>query len=197
MIITCRPGILSPSEIPEFFSIEKKSPQKIKILHLLPFKADQLMAFVSGSLGLDPNSEKIFTEKLMNDSQIRRVLRNPFVLTIFLKSWDSISKKNLSFITKFLIYDGFIENWISSNLSLLPPGVVKLITSEGNSLITEFQKYSATIAISAFSKKKIRISKKKADSFDFVWTRLRKLVAEESEKIFKERQAALTTEKKR
>ena len=195
ILVTCRPDIVPQIELAKRFGLKDQLETK----YFLPFKLEQMLTYLKDQMGWDEATCKVYEQTLKEATQLRSVLRNPFVLQLFVQSWETLSQKEteLNRLNRWKIYEGFVEHWLKTQRYLLTEGTDHLLTRGASSLLESFQMFASQVAFTAFQQRGISLSRQEATKLATPWIRLLKAVESDSRQVFKARQLKLTTETKR
>uniref|UniRef100_A0A6B2KYF0 Protein kinase domain-containing protein n=1 Tax=Arcella intermedia TaxID=1963864 RepID=A0A6B2KYF0_9EUKA len=175
LIITCRPAIFPKDKLMDYFSFQKT----LQVYYFLPFKTTQILSYVSKKLGWTEKTREDYQVQLENSPSLRGILRNPFVLSLFVESWSTVSKRNFKQLKKHQIYDCFLEHWISSYKHLLSKNVHKILVGEFGNLQESFTSFASEIAFLAFKNNNIVLDPKV--TVHSAWSSLEALILKDSD----------------
>lgn len=100
LIVSCRRHIVPKQELVSRFGVNGDG-KSVKMSYLLPFNLSQMMEYLQKQLDWNQEIRKEYQQTLENASVIRGVLRNPFVLNLFVESWPVIHKLSSSSNSSF------------------------------------------------------------------------------------------------
>jgi len=77
---------------------EKWAPQNalndhLQVCYFLPFNIKQLLGYLKDRLSWNEEDHTHYQEKLKSATQLRAVLRNPFVLALVVQCWETVTKR--------------------------------------------------------------------------------------------------------
>jgi ankyrin repeat protein/serine/threonine protein kinase len=186
VIVTCRPHIIERNKQDDIFSFNGK----LETRYFLSFSVEQLLTYLQKELSWSPETYNAYKKTLAEAEAVRTVLRNPFVLYLLGKSWETVSKKPLNRLNRFQIYEGFIEHIIGTQKLLLSKNLRKLLKGNCPSLLVSYQAFVSEVAMKAFNHKAITLSLQEAKGLS-EWVNLGKYAEEEAKKEFVGRQEQL------
>ena len=221
VVVTCRPNTVPELQLKERFGLSlSRDPgdrqKALEVRYFLPFNFDQIVTYLTDRLGWDESTQNTYAQKLKTTEKLREVLRNPFVLQLFVQSWETLipaeasdpnpSNKDLfETLNRSKIYQGFIAHWLKTQHGLLDKGVRKALMGQAHtptdetteaaektelhSLIARFEQFASEVAFTAFQEKGITLDTKKVESLPSRWGHLKALVEADSQTRFKEREA--------
>jgi len=146
LLITCRPNTIS--NVKKSFEFRNN----LVTYNFLPFNIIQLLKYLQNHKNWTNEEFSYYKEKMQQFDQLRIVLRNPFVLKLVTECWDEVIKpvKNFNLINRFVIYNGYIKNWLKSKIVLLSDEIRNELKSESSSIFRSFHCWASNIAIESF-----------------------------------------------
>jgi WD40 repeat protein/serine/threonine protein kinase len=196
LLVTSRPHIVNELELSNRFA----SNNNLVVRYFLPFSIHQLLNYLKINLYWNDKNYSDYQEKLQQSRQLRTVLRNPFVLSLLVQSWETVKEKDFSQLTRWQIYQGFVEHWLNQKKNLLSDKAQVILSQKHPSLLESFNAFASEMAFFAFQKKLISLPKYQevelVNSSSY-WLNLEKLVSQCSQETFSERQRLLTIENRR
>jgi len=189
LIVTCRPKTVDAAQLYERFNFDSK----LQTYHFLPFSIDQLLGYLKTQLSWSDETQAAYKETLQSSKSVREVLRNPFVLYLLKQSWKTLSEQPLDKLTRWKIYEGFVEHSITTQRSLLSLGLQDTLAVGYLNLVHSFQAFARDVAFRACQKESTIFSlQEAAKELDSPWVKLKELVAEEARKQFAKRQEEIS-----
>lgn len=202
LVTTCRPRTVPESEQQQQFGYKKK----LKIYHFLGFSDEQLVQFLVGSLGWEANQKKIFLDAFEHAKELREILRNPFVLHLFIESFESLKNKDFECLTNWEIYDAVVSEWLrkttgqdtADEKSLLHPQVKQHLEEGYCSLKDSFNTFASELAFKAFINKQLFYKKEEIKRLKrpLPWSTLENSVTLVAENTFKKHTKLLPDKEK-
>ena len=134
------------------------------VRYLLPFRLQQMLDYLQKRLNWNNSTLETYKQRFQESSSLRGVLRNPFVLNLFVQSWQVIEgykKKNWNQITRNDIYTAFVQHWLQTNQHLLPLSILQLLStqsvnhSDSTNLLSGYIRSSEVIAFAMFIKQSV------------------------------------------
>jgi WD40 repeat protein/serine/threonine protein kinase len=179
MIVTCRPSTVEHSGLEGRFSFNGK----LETRYFLPFSVEQLLTYLKNELSWEQESYDEYKKTLAEVESVRTVLRTPFVLHLMKGSWGTVSKKPLNRLSRYQIYEGFIEHTIKTQKSLLSESIQKLLQGNFPDLPTSYQAFASEVAFRAFQKNTTTLEWKEALLFSR-WVAIKGYARQEARKEF-------------
>jgi serine/threonine protein kinase len=145
LVVTCRPNTVDAKLLYERFNFKGN----LETYYFLPFSLDQLLGYLKEQLSWGEETLGAYKKTLENSKSVREVLRNPFVLYLLKESWEIVSQRPLNKLTRFQIYEGFVEHAVTAGRSLLSPSVQSALAAGYPSLVESFKAFGREIAFEA------------------------------------------------
>jgi len=188
LITTCRPQTIAEPEQKKRFEFRSKFETR----HFLGFSNHQLIESLLNHLGWDEVQKKTFLDAFNQSESLRNVLRNPFILHLFMESFEMLKDKDLKRLTRWEIYDAAVSEWLRKTTgenaldekSLLHPNVKQRLEVGGLSLKEGFDAFASELSFKAFIKKKLGLSRELTQALPSLWGNLETYVREEAKDIF-------------
>jgi hypothetical protein len=169
LIITSRPEYLGPSDIDQYFSIQKPDPYNPQrqiadtnsriIYYLTPFSKAHITQYLSQSI---PEYTPYWTTMLNRQPDLFNLLNTPLLLKIFRKSCPLLSTINSSReLTRFELYEVFMTDWFKSNEARLAATLGKLVPH----IRPIFEQFSQSLAFTMYEQGKVVISRSDKDAW--------------------------------
>ncbi len=102
------------------------------------------------SPGADGETASTTTEEchafLANSPSLKALVRNPFVLRLFLEVLPTFSLEDRSKVTRYVIYSRFVARWFKRNLRRLPDVKREPLEEDEDEAVAHFEMISATLA---------------------------------------------------
>jgi len=152
LVVTCRLDTIKSSMQSAHFALNGR----LTIRYFLPFHVHQMLRYLKNALQWDKKTYELYQEMLDKTTELRQVLRNPFVLSLLVQSWETISKKDqkdFDQLNRWQIYQGFTEHWIKHQQFLLLPSIQKTLSQGYEDLLDSFNAFASEIAFEAFKEK--------------------------------------------
>ena len=92
---------------------------QLETRYFLPFNVKQVLGYLQDRLSWTEETHQQYQDKLKNTPAIRTVLRNPFVLSLLVQSWETISKQDFKQLNRWMIYEGFVTHWLTTQQATL------------------------------------------------------------------------------
>ena len=209
ILVTCRPNTVPELQLKERFGLAQSNRKELEVRYFLPFNFDQIVTYLKDRLGWDEPTKAFYTAKLNQTEKLRTVLRNPFVLQLFVQSWETLvtsssGEKVFENLNRSKIYVGFIAHWLRTQQGLLDEAVQKVLagntpdeSADIAALIESFERFGSEVAFAAFQNKEIMLDSKIVRQLASPWGHLKSEVKNRSEARFKAREARLTSSTKR
>jgi WD40 repeat protein/serine/threonine protein kinase len=120
--------------------------------YALSFHLNQLFDYLRRRLQWDDNTYSYYIKKFMQAPGLRRVLRNPYVASLLVQSWETISHQNFSTLTRYQIYWSFLQHWLKQAEKQLSPEVIKELSSTErlDSLPDDYAAFAGEVAYQLF-----------------------------------------------
>ena len=193
ILVTCRPNTVERLQLSDRFALHGQ----LEVRYFLPFNFDQVLTYLNDRLGWGEATRNDYIKKLNEADKLRTVLRNPFVLQLFVQSWETLAQKEFKQLNRSDIYEGFIQHWIHTQQGLLSDEVQKRLRGEVKDLAQSFELFAAEVAFTAFQNKGITLETQVVHQLSSRWGEMESEVKAESHARFKEREAHLTQSAKR
>jgi len=183
LIVTCRRYVVKQADEVERFGHNGRRDY----FYLLPLRIDQLMKSLGQRLFWNAETQASYADRIQAAPKLRSALRNPFLLSLFVQSWSTVSKQDFSRLNRSRIYAAFIEHWLTTHKDLLPG---EIAAKGPQRLLEEFQAFSELMAFNAYQQSTLSLEvSKQAPS---LWLQLKELAARAGRQGFAERQRQLT-----
>jgi len=191
LLVTCRLDTVESSMLSARFVLNGRLTTR----YFLPFHIHQMLRYLKNALQWDKKTYEQYQETISKATELRQILRNPFVLSLLVQSWETISqnKKDLTQLNRWQIYQGFTEHWIKHQQFLLLPSIQKTLSQGYENLLDSFNALASEIAFEAFKKKSLSFKHEyryNVSTHANLWLDLREKVTEHSRKTFALRKAA-------
>jgi len=188
LLVTCRSNTVENSALSARFALNGR----LTVRYFLPFHTQQMLCYLKESLNWAPDTYQHYQEIIIKATELRQVLRNPFVLSLLVQSWETtVSKKDLTQLNRWQIYQGFTEHWIKSRQFLLLPSIQETLSQGHEDLLDSFNAFAAEIAFETFKEKdfSFNLAKDRVLSPNSrFWLNLEKEIEEHTRKAFAVRQ---------
>jgi WD40 repeat protein/serine/threonine protein kinase len=191
LLVTCRPNTVKTSELADHFALNGN----LVVRHFLPFNVSQMFTYLKERLCWDSNIQSQYQQKLEDAHSLRAALRSPFVLSLLVQSWETVSQKDFNQLNRWQIYEGFVQHWINTSEFLLSQTLKNALKGRYSTLLESFNAFAADVAFKAFQKKSISLDVKTTTEYLFQhesWFNLREQVIKDSQKNFVLRQEKLS-----
>lgn len=196
LLITCRPNAVPALELKNSFALNGS----LTIRHFLSFKIDQMLVYLKERLHWNSDIQAQYQQKFQESYTLRAALRNPFVLSLLVRSWETVRYKDFNKLNRWQIYERFIEHWIKTRQFLLSHTLKRSLKRKYSTLLESFNAFAANIAFNAFNKGAISLDIKTAIEYSLqsqIWINLKEQVAKDSQQNFFLRKKRLTTQTQR
>ena len=204
LIVTCRSETVEQNQLSNRFAFQGQ----LETRYFLPFNIKQVVSYLNDRLSWTESRRKKYQKTLSNTPAVRTVLRNPFVLSLLVQSWETIAKQDFNRLNRWKIYEGFVTHWLTTQQTLLPTSVQRILkgssavqktltSDESETLLESFQTFAAQLAFTAFQQKGTALPDETAKQLNSPWISIKDIVEKTSRTVFVERQANLRVEKKR
>jgi WD40 repeat protein/serine/threonine protein kinase len=160
LVVACRSNTILSSQLTTVFGVK----DKCHINYLLPFNIGQMLSYLERELRWQKNTKDTYRQEIQAAEKLRTILRNPFVLSLFTRSFEAQIKANpdLSNLSRFTIYQQFIKHWLLSNQKLLDGEqdnrVQTMLKGDAADLLTSFNQFASALAIELFQAKELQNS---------------------------------------
>lgn len=185
LIVSCRPHLFSEEELFARFACA----ERLLIRHALPFHIDQLLDYLHERLGWNAATRAQYRARLMQSTELRETLRNPFMLYLLAQSWDKVGKQPLEQLTRSQIHAGFVTHLIEHGKGLLAPEVRTELQGDAASLAQSYAAFAEQVALMAADRRMYELPEQLALNASSSWSRLRDLVRQEARQRYAEREA--------
>jgi hypothetical protein len=181
LIVTCRRFVVPRDEMEFRFSVlliqnqdqlqQQQGQQKgatvtsggLIVRYLLPFRLQQMLDYLQKQLNWDTTTQQTYQQRFQESASLRGVLRNPFVLNLFVQSWKVIEgyNKNWNRLTRCDIYTAFVQHWLQTNQHLLPFSILQTLStqsinhSDSTNLLSGYLRSSEVVAFAMFTKQTV------------------------------------------
>jgi WD40 repeat protein/ankyrin repeat protein/serine/threonine protein kinase len=197
LIVTCRPNTVEAAELASRFSFNGR----LETRYFLPFSLEQLLTYLKRELSWEESIHTEYKKTLKDAESVRTVLRNPFVLYLMRKSWETVSKKPFNRLNRWQIYEGFVEHTFKKLIEhtpknqkpLLSESIQKILQGKYPDLLTSYQAFASDIAYRAFQKESVTLEWKESAQVSN-WADVKKYVKQEAEGEFLKRQEKLQSD---
>ncbi len=196
LLIISRPVAVDAQELQLRFALQ----DNLTVRYFLPFSILQISNYLAVGYNWETEAYKKYYERINTSAELRSVLRNPFVLNLFLQSIEKISEQELNQLERWHIYQKFLECWLEKNRVLLPEKIQKQLMEGRPSLLDGFEAFGAEIAMKAFQQGAINFnmtSLEEVTANSQLWLDLKNHIVQESRKNYTERQKSLTDQHQR
>lgn len=187
LIVTCRPYVVKDEELGERFACNAR----LQTRHILPLNFGQLLNYLHDRLAWDAATHAQYRARFLQSSQLREVLRNPFVLYLLWQSWETVSKQPLERLTRAQVYAGFIVHLVDRGSGLLAPGVRTRLQGDAATLAASYAAFTERVALWAACMQRISLPQDEVGKLALSWSRLRELAQEEAMQCYEAREARL------
>ncbi len=196
LVVTCRPNTVPSLELKNQFAVNNN----LVVRYFLPLNLSQLLDYLKTNLCWDTQTHAHYQEKFQQSHTLRSVLRNPFVLSLLVQSWETVKERDLNQLSRWQVYDGFIEHWLKQQKDLLSHDVQTTLVATHPNLFESFNLFASEIALNAFQQKTLSLSDHQPlaltpSSAD--WLKLSQLVSKDSQQTFQNRQERLSDQERR
>lgn len=182
LLVTCRVDAVERADLKNRFNLNNN----LKVRYFLPFNIHQLLNYLKCNLYWNDNAYQYYQQKFSHYRELRAVLRNPFVLSLFARSWQTMCHKDFEKINRFQVYEGFVEHWLNAKKSLIPEQTQTTLIATYSNLIESFRAFAADFAFTCFRKESTA-------ELSSPWMALQQLIIENAQQLFKERQKNLNS----
>ena len=186
LIVSCRPRTVEQRAQGARFGFKGALTTR----HFLPFSLDQLLAYLQQELSWDEKVYQDYKNTLGGAESVRIVLRNPFVLHLFRESWETLSKRSLTQLNRWQIYEAFIEHSIKAQQLLLSKKVQERLQGSYPDLLASYQAFMSEVAWQSFQRKGITLGREEAKGIS-PWAQVKQHAEEDAKDEFVKRQAHL------
>jgi len=193
LLVTCRPNTVNYLELHSRFAFNGQLTTR----YFLPFNVGQLLSYLNSDLHWDRETESTYRQKIEQFTDLRAVLRNPFVLSLFAQGFETIVTKDLNQINRWQIYEGFVEHWFNTHQGLLSNTLQKLLQEKYSNLLRSFTAFAAQVAFSAFNQSSIYLEEGQTKALGMAWTEVSQCTQKDSAGIFQARQQCLSDAERR
>ena len=183
LLVTCRPNTVKFSELKNRFAFR----ETLAVRYFLPFNITQMLQYLTAQLSWEGEENKIrndYHSKLKDSQNLRTVLRNPFVLQLFVKSFETISQKDFNCLNRSGIYESAVEHWLTSRSLLLSNSVLENLRGGRKGLIESFEVFASQVAFTAFGDHEISLKLELFKKFNSSWKNLKAEVAQAGEETY-------------
>ena len=194
LIVTCRPQMVEEAQLTNRFAFQGQ----IETRYFLPFAIKQVLEYLQDRLSWTKETYEQYQDKLKNIPAIRTVLRNSFVLSLLVQSWETIAKQDFKQLNRWMIYEGFVTHWLTTQERLLPTSVQRTLKGHSASLPESFDVFASELAFTAFQQKGIALSYEQIQQLiQSPWLTVKTALKQSAHRRFLQRQAQLTEDQKR
>eukprot|EP01124_Arcella_intermedia_P006337 TRINITY_DN1373_c0_g1_i13.p1 TRINITY_DN1373_c0_g1~~TRINITY_DN1373_c0_g1_i13.p1 ORF type:complete len:379 (-),score=46.20 TRINITY_DN1373_c0_g1_i13:1672-2808(-) len=156
LLITCRPHTVPQEQLSSCFQWKGL----LETRYFLLFNITQMLGYLSQQLGWNESTRADYQRKLESATTLRTVLRNPFVLHLFVQSFDNLKDLNFQQLLRWHIYESAVGHWIKTQGGLLDEAVRQLLAGPPTEGLTRsFDGFASEIAFTAFQGRDIRTAK--------------------------------------
>ncbi len=188
LIVTSRRSAIVVGEETAVFS----AGGRMTAYYLLPLPLSHMLTALEQRLQWRPEERENYAKRLQETSTLRIALRNPFVLNLFIQSWETLSRQDFSTLTRVRIYEGFIRHWLTTQQDFIAEPVQRTLQGESPDLITSFCQLAGSLAFDAYQQKTHLVEEKPyVDEKSYPWLHLLSLVESASRAEFAKRKRAL------
>ena len=150
LLVTCSSNVVNDLDLSKHFAFDGN----LDLQYFLPFNIVQTLNYLKCHLDLEVDQYKHYCSILQQNKELRSVLRNPLVLSLLIKSWDTSSNQDLVKLNRWQVYKKFINHWINTKKRLLSSNVQQILMTNSSSLLESFNKVASIIAFNIFQQKK-------------------------------------------
>ena len=195
LIVTCRPHTVEELQLTNRFAFQGQ----LETRYFLPFNIKQILGYLQDRLSWTEATHQQYQDKLKNTPAVRTVLRNPFVLSLLVQSWETIVKQDFKQLNRWMIYEGFVAHWLTTKRALLPPSVQRALKGHAANLIESFGIFASELAFTAFKQKGIALTYEQIQQLvqSSPWLTVETALKQGAYRRFLQRQAKLTEDQKR
>lgn len=197
LLVTCRADTVKNSKLYDRFALKGK----LAIKYFLPFNVDQIFHYLEKKLYWKEDIQVQYRQKFQNIPALQAALCNPFVLSLLVKSWEVISKKDFNQLNRWKIYEGFVEYWVNTVKFLLPETLVNELWGKPENVLKSFNTFAAGIAFEGFQKKTFFLDTENTSpdlrALHDLWCNLEERVLKDAEQKFAVREKTLTEAERR
>lgn len=195
LVVTCRSETVDPPQLNNRFALQGQ----LETRYFLPFNIKQVLNYLNDRLAWAEDTRKKYQETLSNISAVRTVLRNPFVLSLLVQSWETIAKQDFNQLNRWRIYEGFVAHWLTTRQTLLPTSVRYMLKGSFTNLSESFAVFASEVAFTAFEQKSMGLlTYEQIKQFvQSPWLNLETSLIQDAHQRFLQRQLKLTETQKR
>ena len=146
LIVTSRHSVIKAGEETARFGLAGRFTP----YYLLTLPLNYLLAALEERLRWGPQQKEDCAKRLQESTTLRVALRNPFVLNLFVQSWDILSQENFNTLTRVGIYEGFIRHWLTTQQGFLAEPVMQQLRGASPDLVTSFYLAASSLAFDAY-----------------------------------------------
>ena len=190
LLVTCRPNTVSTHELKTRFAYDNQ----LTVRYFLPFRLEQVLDYLQEQLTWTKEMYLGYQKTLEEAQQLKTVLRNPFVLSLLVQSWETLSKEALPTLTRSQIYEHFVAHAMKKQ-ELLSPTLREHLTGDAKGLLAGFHDFASKVAWEMFQEKTLILGQKTASKqLSSPWTGLEAQLTHDSRTQFQERQGMIDWE---
>ena len=188
LIVTSRHSAIKAGEEAARFGLEGA----LTTYYLLPLPLNTLLAALEERLGWQLQQKEDCAKRLQESPSLRVALRNPFVLNLFVQSWDTLAQEDFNKLSRVGIYEGFIRHWLTSQQDLLAPLVKQLLHGMSLDLVTSFYLLAETLAFDAYKQNTLLLKAELyLDEKTYPWLHLHTLINTAAAAEFEQREKSV------
>ncbi len=168
LLITSRPEHLISGDIDKYFSVQIPNPQKPQelipdqnsriVYYLTPFSETEIKRYLTSSI---PEYNSYWSNLLSRQPDLLILLNTPLLLKIFRKACPLLSTKTTTELTRFELYEVFMEDWFKSNKTKLEATLGRPVPH----ILQAFEEFSQELAFTMYQQSKVVISRNDIDAW--------------------------------
>ena len=199
LIVSSRPRSLPTLDLIHQIFGRGEAQQPVMQTYLLPFHDRQIEHYLE-KRALRPQEQDYYSAHLKSDASVKALLRQPFVLSLFVDVLPAFAAKQTSVdqLTKYRIYKKFVSQWfhreVMGKLSAKERQLLGEVTPGDGSLESSFREMAKAVAVGMFEQGTLLtdlVDKVERSPQQAVWEYLLREVAHQ-EQAEVEKQAAIT-----
>ena len=149
MLITSRIDLLSSEDLLQYLSVSGVVGSNI-VRYLIPFNKEDIVDFLHKNIR---NDSQDWEQLLTQQPTLANLLGIPLLLRIFKEAWPILSTRIQNDLTRFKLYEAFIEQWFKNNRDRLVEvlGTLQIQVS--------FYEYSKNLAFVMYEQNRLELNK--------------------------------------
>jgi hypothetical protein len=152
VLITSRRNIILSQEEASCFAYQNR----YQSAYLLPFNVTQLTQFLKQQLQIQAPEQEHGIEELLSSADIRALLRNPLVLTLFLKAWRRLQAVPRHLLSRYRIYEACEAQAIEAHP--LSDAIQAQLQEQAPSLLDSYDHFAANVATQMFQQQLLSLT---------------------------------------